>query len=371
MATNAAPIIIVKKKKRGHGDGHHGGAWKVAYADFVTAMMAFFLLLWLLNSTTQEQRSGISNYFSNASVARTTSGAGGVLGGQTITLDGPQRGKGAPLGLPTPMPNKDSDSAEEEGRQDRINAGPSDFRAENPDNDGQTNNPPGRERQGADKAGKAQGSQPSEEDLKAMIRRREDEAFRQAEEAIKRSLETLPGLRKLADHLILESTEEGLRIQIIDRAKTTMFARGSSVPYQHTRQLLEVVAHAVAKLPNKIMMAGHTDSTPYARGASYSNWELSTDRAHAARRELARFGVPKNRFAQVVGKAATEPLLAKDPKNPRNRRISITLLRGNKLPPKVANKRKLPVKPADVPPPPVVKGAKLRNVIPKQAAPGR
>ena len=156
MATNAAPIIIVRKKKSGHGEAHHGGAWKVAYADFVTAMMTFFLMLWLLNSTTQEQRSGISNYFSAASVARTTSGAGGVLGGQTITLDGPQRGKGAPLGVPEPMPNKNSDTNGEDG-QDRINSGPSDFKAENPDGSGKTNDP-------ADPK-----SKPSEEQLKERV----------------------------------------------------------------------------------------------------------------------------------------------------------------------------------------------------------
>lgn len=314
MAGNAAPIIV-KKRKAKHHEGHHGGAWKVAYADFVTAMMAFFLLLWLLNSTTQEQRSGISNYFSNASVARTTSGAGGVLGGQTITLDGPQRGQGG----------KD----------------------------------------------KTEGPQPSEEDLKALMRKREEEKFKLVERAIKRTLERLPGLRKFADHLILESTEEGLRIQIIDRAKTSMFARGSSVPYQHTRQLLEVVSHAVAKLPNKVLVAGHTDATPYARGASYSNWELSADRANAARRELTRFGVPAGRFARVVGKAATQPLLADDPKNARNRRISITLLREDRPPPEVAHRQRTPVKRKATPPPPVVNGSKLQKVIPPKPEGGR
>ncbi|HSR55636.1 MAG TPA: flagellar motor protein MotB [Alphaproteobacteria bacterium] len=370
MAGNAAPIIV-KKRKAKHHEGHHGGAWKVAYADFVTAMMAFFLLLWLLNSTTQEQRSGISNYFSNASVARTTSGAGGVLGGQTITLDGPQRGKGAPLGLPTPMPNKDSDSLEDEGQQDRINSGPSDFRAENPTLDGQTNNPPGPKPSGQGGKDKTEGPQPSEEDLKALMRKREEEKFKLVERAIKRTLERLPGLRKFADHLILESTEEGLRIQIIDRAKTSMFARGSSVPYQHTRQLLEVVSHAVAKLPNKVLVAGHTDATPYARGASYSNWELSADRANAARRELTRFGVPAGRFARVVGKAATQPLLADDPKNARNRRISITLLREDRPPPEVAHRQRTPVKRKATPPPPVVNGSKLQKVIPPKPEGGR
>jgi len=358
MATNAAPIIIVRKKKKGgHGDAHHGGAWKVAYADFVRAMMAFFLLLWLLNSTTQEQRSGISNYFSAASVARTTSGAGGLLGGQTITLDGPQRGKGAPLGVPQHMPNKDTESAEED-EQARINSGPSDLRSENPDASGKTNDPA------------APQSKPSEEQLKALTRKRENKIFEKAQEAIKQILETLPGLRKLADHLILELTEEGLRIQIIERNKTSMFANGSSVPYQHTRQLLEVVAHVVKNLPNKITIAGHTDAIPYARGASYSNWELSTDRAHASRRELSRFGVQKERFSRIVGKAATEPLITDDPRDARNRRISITLQRQNRPPPKAAPREPV-VKKAAAPPPPVVKGAKLNRIIPPGNTPGR
>ncbi len=355
MATNAAPIIIIRKKKRGHGEAHHGGAWKVAYADFVTAMMAFFLMLWLLNSTTQEQRSGISSYFAPASVARTASGAGGVLGGLTITLDGPQAGRGAPLGVPEPMPREDSASAEQD-HQDRIDAGPSEFPTEYPDDSGKTNDPAGAK------------GKPGEQHLKALLRKREDETFEIARKAIKRALATLPGLRKLADHLIIESTEEGLRIQIIDREKKSMFARGSSMPYQHTRQLLEVIAHVVAKLPNKIIIAGHTDAIPYARGASYSNWELSTDRAHASRRALSRFGVRKERFARIIGKAATEPLITADPRNARNRRISITLVRQTRPPPKVAPRN--PVKKAAAPPP-VVKGAKLNRVIGPANTPGR
>ena len=251
--------------------------------------------------------------------------------------------------------NKDGGNAEED-RQDRINAGPSDFKAENPDDSGKTDDP-------ADPK-----SKPSEEELKAFLRKREDEMFEKAQEAIKNILETLPGLSKLTDHLILESTEEGMRIQIIDRDKKSMFARGSSVPYQHTRQLLEVVAHVVAQLPNKIIIAGHTDAIPYARGASYSNWELSTDRAHASRRALSRFGVRKERFARIIGKAATEPLITGDPRNARNRRISITLVRQTRPPPKVAPRN--PVKKAAAPPP-VVKGAKLKRVIPPGNPPGR
>ena len=357
MATNAAPIIIVRKKKGGHDEAHHGGAWKVAYADFVTAMMAFFLLMWLLNSTTQEQRSGISNYFAPASIARTASGAGGVLGGQTITLDGPQRGRGAPLGVPEPMPPKDGENTQELV-QVAGSTGPGTWQTENPDGSGQAND------------SEISGRKPSEEELNTILRKREDKTFDMVRKAIKRALATLPGLRNLADHLILESTEEGLRIQIIDRDKKSMFARGSSVPYQYTRQLLEVVAHAIARLPNKIIIAGHTDAIPYTRGASYSNWELSTGRANASRRALTRFGVPKQRFARIIGKAATEPLITGDPRDARNRRISITLLRQNRPPPKVAPRR--PARKAVAPPPPpVVKGAKLKRVIPFANPPGR
>ncbi len=373
MATSAAPIIIVKKKKKAHA-AHHGGAWKVAYADFVTAMMAFFLMLWLLNSTTQVQRSGISNYFAPASVARTTSGAGGVLGGKTVTMDGPQQGMGAPLGVPEPMPPLEKEGAEAEF-QDKINAGPSDFRTENPDSSGKTNDPTNAKTNDPTKPR----SKPTEEEIKALIRKREDAAFEKVQNEIKRTLETVPGLRKLGDHLLLETTEEGLRIQIIDRNKTSMFARGSSVPYQHTRQLLEAVAHAVAKLPNKISISGHTDASPYARGSSYSNWELSADSANASRRALRYFGVPKGRFSRVSGKAATELLISEDPRSARNRRISITLLRRNISPPKVARPRKpirkLAVRPPLVrrkmPPPPIVEGAKLKQVIPPSILTGR
>jgi chemotaxis protein MotB len=305
MATNAAPIIVKKIKKAGHG-GHHGGAWKVAYADFVTAMMAFFLLLWLLNSTTQEQRSGISEYFSAESVARTTSGAGGVLGGQTITLDGPKKGKGAPLGLPVPLPNEDK-----------------------PETDAEVEDPTDGGNEGGAK------EEIDAKDMAEVLAKREDKTFEQAEQAIKQAIQTIPSLARLADSLAIDRTEEGLRIQLIDQKRTSMFASGSSVPYQHTRQLLEIVAKVVAKLPNKIAIAGHTDATPYRRGAGYSNWELSTDRALASRRELAKFGLKNERVTRVTGRAATEAFIPTDPTSPRNRRISITLLRQTPPPPKV------------------------------------
>jgi chemotaxis protein MotB len=284
MAANVAPIIIIKRKKKGHA-AHHGGAWKVAYADFVTAMMAFFLLLWLLNSTTQEQRSGISEYFNAASVSRNTSGAGKILGGATITLDGPSKGKGAPIGLPIPTPEKDTAKTDAES-EDKVNAGAKDERSKDPDNAGKNKELP------TDNMSEAQ--------MKEVMRKREDKMFEKAEKALKRAVETTPGLRRLSENLVVERTAEGLRIQIIDQDKTSMFASGSSVPYQHARQLIEVIAQVIAKMPNKVSLSGHTDGTPYARGASYTNWELSTDRAHAARRLLIRYGLKSKRLRRVV-----------------------------------------------------------------------
>jgi chemotaxis protein MotB len=283
-------------------------------------MMAFFLLLWLLNSTTQEQRSGISEYFNAASMSRNTSSAGKILGWATITLDGPSKGKGAPIGLPIPTPEKNTEKTDAES-EDKVNAGAKDERAKDPDNAGKNKDQPPEDM--------------SEAQMKEVMRKREDKMFEQAEKALKRAVETTPGLRRLSENLVVERTAEGLRIQIIDQDKTSMFARGSSVPYQHTRQLLEVIAQVIAKMLNKVSLSGHTDGTPYARGASYTNWELSTDRAHATRRQLIHFGLKPERLRRMVGRADTEHLIKSDPTSPRNRWLSITLLRQDGTPPKV------------------------------------
>lgn len=339
MASNAAPIII-KRKKGGH-EGHHGGAWKVAYADFVTAMMAFFLLLWLLNSTTQEQRSGISDYFAPASVSRTTSGSGGLFGGQTVTLDGPQRGKGTPMGVP--MPAMDNPPAEEDGEA-RGTASEGDAFS-------------GQAEQGAETPGMD------------ILHQREERQFDTVEDTIRSSLESLPGLRHLSSSLLIDRTDEGLRIQIIDRNRNSMFPSGSAEPYQHTRQLLEVIAHALSPLPNRIKVEGHTDAVPFPEGSHYTNWELSSDRAHSSRRELARYGVAEERFTRVVGLAATEPLIAEDPEDARNRRIAITLLRETRPPPSA--RAGLREAPSFTPPPPVVEDARLPRFLPDTATQAR
>ncbi len=292
MADDAAkqPIIIKKVSKGAHG--HHGGAWKIAYADFVTAMMAFFLLLWLLNSVTQEQLEGISNYFAPVTASTATSGSGDILGGKTVTEEG---------------------AASETTSRDSVTV-------DLP--------PPKAGTGGEDSAVEQAEGDPSEEAAEEKLRQVEQEQFEDAKEVLEETLDSTPQLRQLQDSLMIDNTPEGLRIQVLDQDGLAMFPSGSAKMYLHTRRLLELVSKVVLTMSQQISISGHTDAVPYRTSTGYSNWELSADRANSARRELVHFKVPEDRMARVVGKAATEPLLPEDPKNARNRRLSIILLRG-------------------------------------------
>ncbi|MBF0560871.1 MAG: flagellar motor protein MotB [Alphaproteobacteria bacterium] len=290
MAQEGQAVIIVKKVKKG-GHGHHGGAWKVAYADFVTAMMAFFLLLWLLNAVTEEQLQGVSNYFAPTTVSKSTSGAGGLLGGKVIG----------------------------EGASASNSASPSITMSLPPTSIGQ-----GGEAAGDTKEGKAP---PNDEDDAKAAERHEQQKFQEAAEKLKESLETNPDLQKLKRNLLVDNTAEGLRIQILDQEGTAMFPSGGSAMYDHTKKLLTLVAQAIAKMPEKISISGHTDSVQFADPSGYTNWELSADRALAARRVLLGAGVDGDRVERVVGRADTDPLVKEDPAAARNRRLSIVLLR--------------------------------------------
>jgi chemotaxis protein MotB len=303
-ATNA-PIIIIKRRKKVAHAAHHGGAWKVAYADFVTAMMAFFLLLWLLNATTEEQRRGISDYFSPASVSRTTSGAGGVLGGMTVVRDGALRSDGSQLSIPLPATPTDNPDSDVDGE----------FAGD------------GGENSAAEQDRKQQTNELTPEEQDKLLAKREEERFEAAAEELRQAIQSTPELAKLAESLIIDRTPEGLRIQIVDQDKYSMFPLGSAAMYDYTRKLLAEVAKIVAKLPNRIAVTGHTDSTPYSRSSSYTNWELSTERALASRRALLDSGFLEDRIERVIGKADKEHLLPAEPNSPRNRRISIVLLR--------------------------------------------
>jgi chemotaxis protein MotB len=295
--SNQRPIIIVKKKGKHHG-GHHGGGWKVAYADFVTAMMAFFLLLWLLNVTTEEQRKGIADYFAPASLARSTSGASGLLDGAGLTPGKLPQSGGPPVAV-IEIP------AAEPTETDR----------ENP------------LAQGEDGSQAEPKPQPTEQEIRKEIAKREEENFKRAEEAIRQAIKSVPELKQLAESLLVDRTEEGLRIQIVDQDKISMFPRGSSTMHDFSRLLMAQLAKVVQQLPNRIAISGHTDSTAYVNPNNYSNWELSADRANASRRALIAAGVPANRITRVVGRAEHEHLDTQDPNSPRNRRISIVLIR--------------------------------------------
>lgn len=293
---------------------HHGGAWKVAYADFVTAMMAFFLLLWLLNATTEEQRKGISDYFAPASVARSTSGGGGVLGGKTMTPEGAQTSQGSimVISLPqTPTNVDDIDPREGEFPGDGGQMDAADTQTLNEKEFDQEKDADPLSQEAQDK----------------LLAKREEERFDQAAEELRQAILSMPELAKLAESLVIDYTPEGMRIQIVDQDKYSMFPLGSAVMYDYTRRLLGEVAKIISKLPNHIAVTGHTDSTPYSRTSSYTNWELSTDRALASRRALLETGLLNEKIDRVIGKADKEHILPDEPNSPRNRRLSIVLLR--------------------------------------------
>ncbi len=274
------PIVI--KKKKIVGGRHHGGAWKVAYADFVTAMMAFFLLLWLLNVTTKEQKEGIANFFDpSPKIAANISGANGMLGGLSISQEGAMVKDVQPVAEQTP-----EDAALRPG-QDAI----------------------------------------TDEQFKEEQKKREEENFKKAESAIKDSMKENAEMQELAKALKMDMTPEGLRIQIIDQDGKPMFPSGSAAMYERTQKLLTKVSEVIRKMPNEISVRGHTDGVPYSKGNDYTNWELSADRANASRRVLIAAGLPESRVNNVLGKADKDHLIVANPNDAQNRRISIILLR--------------------------------------------
>jgi chemotaxis protein MotB len=335
------PIIIKRIKKGGHA-GHHGGAWKVAYADFVTAMMAFFLLLWLLNAVTEEQLQGVADYFAPTTVSTSKSGAGGMLGGKVVG-EGSMTSQGNTpsfsLSLPPPSVGQGGDALTDpkEG--------------------------------GTEGAGAGENNQPlTEQQIIEANAKQEQQQFDKAKQAMQQAVNSIPELRKMGDSLMVDNTPEGLRIQIVDQDGLAMFPSGSPDMFGHTRALLDLVSRIVKQLPEKIAISGHTDSVQFAGQTSYTNWELSADRALATRRALLSSGVPADRVDRVVGRADTDPLMANDPANARNRRISIVLLRdvqpapivevtpdaakSGQLPASLKASDRLPPAPASAVPPP-------------------
>ena len=285
MATDSSvqgPTII-KRKKVYKADGHHGGAWKVAYADFVTAMMAFFLLMWLLNATTEEQRKGIADYFNpTIPISRISGGGSDGLNGSSIFSEDTyaKMGTGA-------------------NRKQTV---------ENP----------------AYGDGKATESESQAEDAETLARQAEEEEIAKDLQGLKDSLSEES--RKLSEHLMIKMSPEGIVLEITDSESTPLFPLGRSEPSETMMQLIDVVAEAFGDFDNDIKIVGHTDSHRYRNGAVYDNWNLSADRANAARRLLNRAGISGDRIREVSGKADTDPLVQNDPQAAQNRRISITIL---------------------------------------------
>lgn len=282
------PIIIKKVKKGGHG-GHHGGAWKIAYADFVTAMMAFFLLLWLLNAVSQEQLEGVADYFAPTVSSTSQSGSGEILGGTTIAVDGSLEDTVSrptvTMDLPPPKAGSGGEAMQDAPVQSEIDA----------------------------------------EEAK---KKAEQDQFEEAKKELQEAMETLPEFQQMAESLMVDSTPEGLRIQLVDQDGLAMFPSGRATLYEHTEKVLNLVITVIQNMTHKISISGHTDAVPMGSSHEYTNWELSSDRANAARRYLLHSGVAEERLSRVVGRAATDPLLPDDPTNARNRRLSIILLRG-------------------------------------------
>ena len=278
MAESNRPLIIKRKRGRAEG-GHHGGAWKVAYADFVTAMMAFFLMMWLLNSTTVNQREGLADYFdSRIPIARVSGAGGGLFGGDSLS------------------------SSEQSGESGGGTAVMKDGRA--------TTDGPGSD----DPSGRL--SVPDEAETGALG-------------ALQEALDSLhggPAGDRLLGHMGSRMNSDGLVIEVFDTDAEPLFASGSAEPTPMLKGLVAMVAGLSDLVTNQIAITGHTDSQAFLRDGHDANWALSLERAEAARRLLVEAGLDPARIVEVTGRAATQPA-SDDPEDPMNRRVSITLLR--------------------------------------------
>ena len=270
------PTVIIRRVKKVQAGGHHGGSWKVAYADFVTAMMAFFLVMWLVGALTTKQREAVSDYFKNPS---------------------PISGKSsAPSGMNGP--GGASNSMIKLGGTMELPKGPGAEFTRDP------------------------ADQRSDADKKRQERERLEQLMQDLQEAIAKSQALAP----FKDQLLLDITPEGLRIQIVDKQNRMMFGLGSAKLMPYTADILHEIAKFVNRVPNRVSIAGHTDTANYATHIGYSNWELSADRANAARRALLEGGMDPGKIARVVGFGDAVLFDQENPLNPINRRISIVVM---------------------------------------------
>ena len=352
MSTSSKQDIIIKRVKKIHHGGH-GGAWKIAYADFVTAMMAFFLLMWLINAASEDTKKGIAEYFTTAIVTfKDSSGADGMMSGQNYqsvdnsTIE-PEPLDDVEYNVLNSAVNKkttqaileqqlfpDENTASEMGEKlgvkgsdavgsrgkvsdqiDKAIAGKNDANLNNLKLEAQQKDNTNKTEMSAKDKAKEQ-----EKYLTQQVKKLE-----KIMESIKEALNSIKELEIFKNNLILELTNEGLKIQIMDDDKNEMFKLGDPTPMPHTQIILGALGKIIAKLPNKVSITGHTDSKPYVNKKSYSNSEPSSDRAHSTRRILEESGVDADHFMDIVGKSDREPFNKQDHFAPENRRISIMI----------------------------------------------
>jgi chemotaxis protein MotB len=270
-----APIIVKKVIEEAHG-AHHGGAWKIAYADFVTAMMAFFLLLWLLGATDANKRRGIADYFAPTLIdyRQNSAGSNGILGGDSIVAADNYPHRATQTGSRAITIPRDATGGHREGDAPRT--------------------------QDRDQFGR----------LRADLMRR---------------IQASPDLRRLADHVSFTESEEGLRIDLVDEADFSMFRVGTADLLPAARHLIQQVSQVILGVPNAVIIRGHTDSLPYSAGQTTNNWTLSSARAESTRATLEATGLTMDRIARIEGVADRNPFVPQNRYDPRNRRISITL----------------------------------------------
>jgi chemotaxis protein MotB len=297
--------LLILRRRGAHGDHpHHGGAWKIAYADFVTAMMAFFLLMWLLNSTNKSDKQGIADFF-NKPLAIAMAGGKSQSASDSILNAG-----GKDLTTSTPAETRHGDDSKQQNPVLVPNA----TTQASPDQQAQ---------QAAALLAATDGSKV------VKPRTDPDDAQRLSElkERLDKMIEMNPKLAQFRNQIRIDITSEGLRIQIVDAQNRPMFASGKAVLEPYAAEILDQIGVALNEVENHISIAGHTDSAPYAGAESgYSNWELSSERANAARRELGVGGLAEQKVLQVRGLADALPLNKADPAEPSNRRISILVL---------------------------------------------
>lgn len=273
MADKKAAPVVIRRVKKVVGGGHHGGAWKVAFADFATAMMAFFLLMWLVAATTKEQRGAISEYFNNPSMAPGRATA-------------PSPGMNGPGGASTSM----------------IKLG------------------------GMTDPKRPTAKIPDPEEIKALARQQESNRLESLMNDLRAAIDKSQALAPFKDQLLLDITPSGLRIQIVDKQNRPMFDIGGVALKPYTVDILREIGGFIETVPNRVSISGHTDAAPYGNHTGYTNWELSADRANAARRALLVGGMSEDKVAIVVGLAASVPFDKANPQAAINRRISIIVM---------------------------------------------